>query len=239
MKHPLKNKNTRARYHRYYLRQHKRQTERMLERLVRYFRKQRNRVIENLGRKRGLAEETFNQGIEIKIAYDEFRNLFEDELRKAGQEKLELVGTGGTFRLETDIVEWLDEKSDVFSKSINKTTFDRLKQEFQESLSEGEGRRELVNRIKDTYKDIEKNRAKTIARTEIHSSVQKGTIEGYGQAGLETKIWVSVLSPTTRPEHALIDGEERPIKMSFSNGLDYPGDPKGLPSQIINCQCTI
>lgn len=78
-----------------------------------------------------------------------------------------------------------------------------------------------------------------IARTEVHNATQYGTLEGYKQAGLTTKIWVSVMDEATRESHASIDGEERPMNTPFSNGLMLPGDPNGPAEETINCRCTI
>jgi uncharacterized protein with gpF-like domain len=78
-----------------------------------------------------------------------------------------------------------------------------------------------------------------IARTEVHNATQFGTVEGYKQAGFTMKIWVAVLDGATRDSHASVDGEEVPIDATFSNGLMFPGDPKGPAEEVINCRCVV
>ena len=43
----------------------------------------------------------------------------------------------------------------------------------------------------------------------------------------------------TRPSHLELDGERRDLDEEFSNGLQYPGDPDGDPSEVYNCRCTM
>ena len=43
----------------------------------------------------------------------------------------------------------------------------------------------------------------------------------------------------TRHSHRLLDGETRDVDDTFSNGCEYPGDPKGEPAEVYNCRCTL
>jgi len=141
--------------------------------------------------------------------------------------------------MSSEVRNWLDIKADTFLRSINETTFNKLKNQFEESLKAGETRPELIARIEDTYKDITVGRAETIARTEVHNVTQYGTMRGYEQAGLGIKIWVTVGDFDVRDSHAAQDGEERPMNTPFSNGLMFPGDPKGDAGETVNCRCVI
>ena len=51
------------------------------------------------------------------------------------------------------------------------------------------------------------------------------------------KQWNAVLDGKTRESHRLVDKEWRELEEPFSNGLMYPGDPKGKASEVINCRC--
>lgn len=52
--------------------------------------------------------------------------------------------------------------------------------------------------------------------------------------------WVSTLDNRTRDSHRWLHGEERDEKSgTFSNGLEYPADPSGDPSEVYNCRCTM
>ena len=59
---------------------------------------------------------------------------------------------------------------------------------------------------------------------------------------ITTKKWLATNDNRTRHTHREADGQEVPIDARFSVGnsqLDYPGDPHGSDSEVINCRCTV
>jgi HK97 family phage portal protein len=203
------------------------------KRLTEYLDPKKTRVF----RKKGLFDEALSLELEVKIGKEVFIPILTEMLKDAGIEAIELAGSKFDFNITGDIKSWLDKRVGVFLNQINETTFEKLKEQFQLSLDNEEGREKLISRIQETYGGIKKSRAGTIARTEVHGATQYGTIEGYRQGGLSTKIWVAVLDGDTRDSHASIDGEEKPIDMAFSNGLMFAGDPNGPAEEVINCRC--
>jgi HK97 family phage portal protein len=198
-----------------------------------FFKGQRERLVTSLGatrKRKNLIDEAYNQTLEINIAKETLLPILRELFKEAGQDTMQ------TFKLGrfvfTDVMETaLQKRAEMFSESIIATTTDQLQNAFKESLDAGESRDQLVNRINELYTDITKGRAETIARTEVHNAVQEANLFGYKQAGLPIKIWVTVGDDRVREEHRSIDGEERPIDMPFSNGLQYPNE--------INCRCSI
>lgn len=85
------------------------------------------------------------------------------------------------------------------------------------------------------------SRTKTIARTEGHRIQQTSTADAQRAAkdrGADVvKQWDSTLDGKTRESHRRVDGEIRELDETFSNGLMYPGDPKGAAAEVINCRC--
>lgn len=82
------------------------------------------------------------------------------------------------------------------------------------------------------------------ARTMVTSAQNGGRYQAYKRAekmGIEFdyKTWVATLDSRTRDSHARLHGEERPMDEEFSNGLMYPGDENGDPSEVWNCRCTM
>lgn len=212
--------------------------------MKRYFEAQETRLIEAIGgkkhfRKKDFIDETFDRDLELRLAKGAVLPLLEQFLKEAGGEAMDLLGSSGSFILSSEIGNWLDGRSNLFAEEITRTTFETLKQEFSDSFEAGETRQQLVDRIQNTYEGFDEVRSITIARTEVHGAVQKGTFEGYRQAGSPIKIWVSVGDSAVRASHAIADGEEVMIDQTFSNGLLYPGDPAGPPEETINCRCTV
>ena len=81
--------------------------------------------------------------------------------------------------------------------------------------------------------------ANRIARTEIHISHNQGLMQGYYDMDVEYLEWSTSIDGRERDSHREIDGEIIPIGGTFSNGLRYPGDSNGIPSEIINCRCQV
>lgn len=211
-----------------------------------YFKAQEDRIIDSVSpemkhvfRKKDLIGEVFNMQVEVKLAKATFLPVLTEILNDAGIGAKTLLGSDFSFMLTSEISSWLDQKSGVFAQQINDTTFKKLQGEFTESFSEGETRTQLVERIENTYGDISKTRAETIARTETNGVMQKGTFEAYKQANLPFKVWVTVGDDKVRPSHQITDGEERALNDSFSNGLLFPSDPSGSAGETINCRCVI
>jgi HK97 family phage portal protein len=210
-----------------------------------YFDDQEARIIEKLSptknryfRKTQL-DELLSIEMEVKIGKKIFVPILTELLKQSGIDAIELAGSKYDFILKDEIKSWLENRADIFLNKINETTFAKLQDEFKSSLEAEEGREGLISRIQDAYGGIQKSRAGLIARTETHNATQYGTMQGYKQGGLTTKIWVAVLDGATRDSHAAVDGEERPLDRAFSNGLMFPGDPRGDAGEVINCRCVI
>jgi HK97 family phage portal protein len=240
LKHPLQDPMRRKIYGEMYIKKMDRQENLMLRKLKTYFNGQKNRVVEHLSAGvKGLEDEGFNIELEIEIARSMFYPVIEKFAKQAGEEALILTGSDKVFKLSGKIVTTLKKRADLFADSINRTTFEQLQRTFKESFAAGEGRLDLIKRIKDVYGDISMGRAGVIARTETGVATQEGTFEGYKQGNIDLKIWVSTMDDKVRESHYELNGEERPLDMPFSNGLQFPLDPDGAPEEVINCRCTI
>jgi hypothetical protein len=81
------------------------------------------------------------------------------------------------------------------------------------------------------------------ARTMVTGAENVGRYNSYqnlaDQGVIQKKIWMATADDRTRDSHFDLDGQERDIDKVFSNGLMYPGDPKGDPSEVWNCRCTM
>ena len=102
-----------------------------------------------------------------------------------------------------------------------------------------------------SYHDIARNidnvsnttyyNAVRIARTEGHRIQQASTKDAQQKSKSKgadvVKQWDATLDGKTRDSHRRVDGEIRELDELFSNGLDYPGDPKGSAKEVINCRC--
>lgn len=137
-------------------------------------------------------------------------------------------------------------------ESVNKTSVETagriINGVLEQSVTEGLGAYETATRIKKGLieEGVQYNqwRALRIARTEIMTASNIGSMEGARATGeaLE-KFWISTWDNRTRDTHRMIEAQN-PKLMSekFSVGaymMDCPGDPAGGAEEICNCRCAI
>lgn len=247
--HPLDNVESRKLYHKLQLKRLDIKTEKILSVVKEYFKGQEKRIIEGIQgtkhfRKKNIISEVFNTGIEIKLAQDSVLPVLRELLIEAGEDSKEIAGSDWEFNETAQVGSWLDNRSEVFAKQINETTFNELQDQFKESLEQGESREQLVDRIQDTYGSISVERARVIARTETHGAMMKGTLEGYTQAGLPDKVYVHApgVLGGVRDEHQSMDGIRIPINEDFvfPDGSTAPAPGlTGTARNDINCMCFI
>ena len=141
------------------------------------------------------------------------------------------------------IIEWLETYSFKFAKQVSETTIRMLRDELEEAFKNHEDIDSIMKRVAKIFDLSEKGwRAERIARTETIRAANKGSLEGYRQAGVRKKEWVTAIDERTRDWHAEADGQIVDIDKPFIVGgeaLMFPGDPNGSPGNTINCRCTV
>ena len=242
--HPLQNKEFRAKYHKNFIKRADKNELLFKRGLNSYLISQRERLLDKVNRyirayKKANVDELFDLDLEISIGMKRLMPVMLEIAKEAGQNAINTVGGKRDFNLNANLHSWLENKSKVFLKQVNETTFKQLQDQFSESITAGETYSELAKRVKNTYGDITKGRSYTIARTETNGIMGKSTLDGYEQVGMRIKIWVAVMDANTRDSHAMLDGEEKEINQPFSNGLMFPSDPSGDAEETINCRCSI
>ncbi len=81
-------------------------------------------------------------------------------------------------------------------------------------------------------------RAAQIALGRVTALASFGTQDAARQGGLRRKTW-RVNSGNPRPSHAAMNGETVGLRETFSNGLRWPGDPRGSADENAGCQCSV
>jgi len=225
--------------------------------VVARFQRQMKQLLARLEEKKAIMKETdaeINAKIEEllrEILGDDERRVWEEFYREKVSEYVNEVSDefAGEFSLpfvltsdEPLVQDILEKRAQRFAKRVNDTTWKQLKQTLLEGYKAGEGIDELQRRVENVFTDAKRNRAATIARTELYSVMNEATVETMKKNGLQMKEWMTAGDERTRDDHAIADGQRVPINEPFIVGgesLQYPGDPVGSPGNIINCRCTI
>ena len=126
---------------------------------------------------------------------------------------------------------------------MTKTTQSMLAKLVQQAIDEGMGVAKAQALIRSKFTDMSRIRAERIARTEIVSASNLGSIEAARSTGLNLqKNWLSTRDGRTREAHASVDGQPADLNGYFivdGEELMYPGDIGGSPANVINCRCTV
>lgn len=135
---------------------------------------------------------------------------------------------------------------------VSDDVFDSMRLVLEEGRQAGESIAELSTRVDTLLEDSQrwKNRATTIARTEVISANNGGAHASAGAVaetmGLTAedvvKEWLSTGDSHTRPSHQAADGQQVVgMEATFTVGADellYPGEPGGSAEEVVNCRCT-
>lgn len=139
---------------------------------------------------------------------------------------------------------------------VTETTKVQLRAIISDAVDQGESIGEIGKRINTYFEEATPARVQTIARTETLAAISMGQSLKNDEfkttypddAGRLRKLWISSrdarvrgnpegLYPDTTEDHFHMDGEVVEVDEAFSNGLQFPRDPKGEAGQVINCRC--
>jgi len=165
--------------------------------------------------------------------------LYEEAITTGAQIALDTMDLGIDFDLiNPESLTNLEARINRLSK-INDTMWEAIRSEIHGGMTEGESLDQVSDRIRRVY-NMASNRSKTIARTETAGAMNEAGYDQYKLHGVKQKRWLVAHDENVRESH-MAAGEQGRIKIAdtFSNGLQYPGDPNGGPEEVINCRCTL
>lgn len=140
------------------------------------------------------------------------------------------------------VVEFLQDRGRKIV-GVNETTRQAIVAAIAKGEAAGEGIEAIADRIRQVFAEASRLRAVTIARTELLSASNQGSVEGARQSGVaEQKVWLATSDDRTRDTHRDVDGATVALEEPFDVGgapMMFPGDPAGPASETINCRCTL
>jgi uncharacterized protein with gpF-like domain len=139
--------------------------------------------------------------------------------------------------LTEEEIDFIEDTIDERAKEVNETTRNRLYDAILAILLLGGGKKEIVKAIDQLFKEDIPIRSKSIADTETITAGNAGSFFAAKFLGVKAKEWVAILDDRTRENHREVNGETIPIEENYSNGLRFPGDPRGPAHLVINCRC--
>ena len=217
--------------------------------------KQAQPVFENLSK--SLSLESVLQNVNGLVHEDVIKFLYQNIYKDVGVpfagDSFSLVKSGGfDYQTKENLLEltWEAELQKIVEMQaaqritgVTQTTKDILSRTLQEAITEGLSIPNAAKALREKFGLLTRYRSELIARTEIVSASNAGSLVGAESTGLGVqKVWLSARDKRTRPDHLTADGQKKKIDESFilSDGsrLMYPGDPSGPGHQTIQCRCT-
>ncbi len=164
--------------------------------------------------------------------------------KKSGQAAIDQIGLDLEFNVNNPRVQTMLNEFSNRIVGINDKSYEDVRAILQEAYDNGWSIKEIQNSLEDKFSEFSADRSKRIAITEMNGAVNGASIEGYREAGVEKKEWLT--APGAKyPRHELIeglDGQIVGIDEAFivdGEPLMYPGSPDGSAGNVINCHCTI
>jgi hypothetical protein len=164
---------------------------------------------------------------------------------------------GGTIGLTATQEQWVrsyadalasDSPADVLDMALRDARFDAS---VKRAAANGEPiPADLINKMVTAYRNRAlRYRAEAIARTEAMAAMHEAQQQAMEQAAASGKIdrsaisfvWRTARDARVRDSHRAMEGQQRPMGEKFVTGngnrLEFPGDPNGPASEIVNCRC--
>jgi HK97 family phage portal protein len=143
------------------------------------------------------------------------------------------------------VSDFIRARANQLAGQVTQTTYDAIQAALDDGVGVGESIDQLADRIRTLFTQTYRNRAETVARTEVISAYNGAGVLGASTlpadvvAGQE---WIATRDGRTRVEHSEADGQVVGIGTAFSVAgvsMAYPGDPNGGASNTVNCRCTV
>ncbi len=184
-----------------------------------------------------------------------FQKIYKDIIRHFGaktyqdiQSRIKSVGASETkaFDFTTDdILKYITVTSAEKVTFITETTKTDIKNIIIDSMAEGASILAMTESLDKLYLDkIIPNRSRTIARTEVVSASNFGSLAGAQQTTPKLrKVWIPTFDDSTRDSHRAMANHPA-IKLSESFDVNgsrgkYPADFSLPAKESINCRCAV
>lgn len=141
--------------------------------------------------------------------------------------------------------DFINARANQLAWNVTDTTYKDIQAQLAEGAANGESIPTISDRIKNLFAQTYKNRAKTVARTEVISAYNGSAhdkITNTPDDGIVMMEWLATPGTRTRHTHREANGQRVPPNSMFTVGghaMAYPGDPSGPAREVVNCRCTL
>lgn len=196
-------------------------------------------------RERGLLDIIFDSSNFQISMVEQTKPVLQDTLKQSLMQFAEEIGSDDPWEMEGQTTLNFLAKRENRIRDAARGIHDEIKRELDQGLQAGETNAELADRVRRAFNGISKDRAETIAATEITAAYGYARHDAMGGLGIDRKQWLSAQDGRVRDTHMRADGQEvgmdEPFIVELKDGgseeLMYPGDEKGSAENVIRCRC--
>lgn len=159
-------------------------------------------------------------------------------------------GFTGAFDItDPEVLRWIELEAFKLSKFITETSYNDFRRILIQGIDTGAPVKEIAGKFDELFNWYRDYRSVRIARTELNTAYNRGSLFGYEDAEIERKQWLSARDDRVRGndpmddyDHLSFDGQTQALDAPFmisGEPLMHPGDPVGSPGNVINCRCVV
>lgn len=138
------------------------------------------------------------------------------------------------YNQERELIDQLTKKSGTYIKKYGDDMASWLSANVRDNWIKGGSQTNLEKEIASRFQ-VDKNRAKLIARNETSSFIGAVELERCRNLGIEYGIWRTMEDSRVRPDHQVLEG----VKFKLNKGaFDKKTESWIFPKSEINCRCT-
>lgn len=133
-----------------------------------------------------------------------------------------------------------------FTELLGDAVHEKVAEVILRAFSEGWSIPQAAKGIQEAIEGTSKVTARALARTDLIGLANAGSLASARAVDPESrprfKMWLATPDERTRADHREADRQVVPLDAAFAVGgehLQYPGDPAGSDSNVINCRCTL
>jgi len=146
-----------------------------------------------------------------------------------------------------------------FAQAVTGTTTEHIRLAIQQGIENGWGIERMQNQLQSLFEvwieggspdesflleRLPNWRAELIARYETIRSYNLASLGIFGAAAVPLKQWLATMDDRVRPDHAMTNGQIKPVRQPFNVAgyqMMYPGDlSMGAPlEEAMNCRCAM
>lgn len=163
----------------------------------------------------------------------------------------DLFADGTLFESRPFVRNWIADRENRLQR-VPDEVYGAVAQIIDSATTNGASIPDVTAQVEQLFDDTDmqkwKNRARTVARTEVVGAYNGGLYDAFSMIVANdpdteyVKHWLATADQRTRPDHREADGQLVPWGTPFDVGgfaMMYPHDPAGPPQEVINCRCTL